>query len=109
VRCASGQHIYPAIAPVSRYMSERYAEQQETAVDRLDGSVAFSVLSKYPSGTSNFTYGIDADDSPSEKEATVQLLVLLGHHIRHLAGLLEVDESRVIELAMEAIVGFEAD
>jgi hypothetical protein len=90
-------------------MSERYAEQRETAADRLDGSVAFSVLSKYPSGTSNFTYGIDAEEYPSEKEATVQLLVLLGHHIRHLSGQLGVDESQVIELALETSAGFESE
>jgi hypothetical protein len=90
-------------------MTERYAEQREVAADRLEGTVSFAVLSKSPAGSTNFTFGVDEEEYPSSTEATTQQVVLLGHHIRHLAALLEVDESRVIELAMEASVGFEAD
>lgn len=87
-------------------MTEKYVEQREVAADRLEGTVSFSMLSKSPTGDVNFTFAVDEEEYPTGEEATTQQALLLGHHIRHLAEMLEVDESTVVELALETSVGF---
>jgi hypothetical protein len=90
-------------------MTANYTEQREQAYTQMEEGVAFAALSKQPIGGINFTYSIDEYEYPSEAQVPAQLALLLGHHIRQLSELFGVDESAVIELAMETSAGFESD
>jgi hypothetical protein len=89
-------------------MTEKYEKQRELAYEKMGGTEAFATLYKDPTGEIGFTFAIDEEEYPSSEEAVTQQTMLLGHHIRHLANRLGSDESKVVELAMEASVGFES-